>query len=520
MLLLLPVLPVLGVATSACAGTIYVGANRAYQRIQDAIDAASASAGAIDTIVVDPGNYPESLEWDYTDLTIQGAGAGQSIIDPDFGPCLSTSSLSSASKIDGFTFQGGKSTAGGGMLNYSSDLTITNCAFTGNTGDYFDGGGGMTNDSSNPRVVNCTFIGNWVYGNGSGGGMENSGSSPTVINCTFVGNYVGSGGTGGAIDNEGGSHPTITNCILWGNTAPVGNEIYNDSTSSATLRYTDSQDITPANTSNGNFNAVPQFVRNPNIVLDSWTGAVDLSQSDFGDLHLQKGSPCIDTGDNTEVTTPPFPTDSTGMFAIDLDGNKRIAFGSLSLTVDLGAYEYFSSDTTPPVITTPADITVFATSTAGAVVTFTVTATDDVDGTDSVTCSPASGSTFAPGKTTVNCTTSDAAGNPASKSFTVWVQYRWSGFLSPLGKQSFSRGSTIPVKFALTGASAGITNLSATLYVTAPGGTQTSGTFKYDPTTRQYQYNWNTSRAMSTGTYTLTADFRDGVTRTIQVMLK
>jgi hypothetical protein len=54
-------------------------------------------------------------------------------------------------------------------------------------------------------------------------------------------------------------------------------------------------------------------------------------------------------------------------------------------------------------------------------VTFSATATDLVDGTDPVTCTPASGSTFAFGQTTVNCTVTDKHRNTTSGSFTVTV---------------------------------------------------------------------------------------------------
>jgi hypothetical protein len=211
--------------------------------------------------------------------------------------------------------------------------------------------------------------------------------------------------------------------------------------------------------------------------------------------------------------------------------SKPVGVYTFTLTVsdpygasDRKSVQVTIQDTTPPSLSgVPSDITVISSSAAGAVVTFaTPTATDLVDGSVPVTCSPVSGATFKPGKTTVTCTATDAAGNPASKTFTVWVQYAWSGFLSPLNKQSVNRGSTIPVKFALTGASAGITTLSARLYVKAPGAaTETLlGTFKYDPTTRQYQFNWTTSKSMSAGTYTLRADLGDGVqTRTVSVQL-
>ena len=78
-------------------------------------------------------------------------------------------------------------------------------------------------------------------------------------------------------------------------------------------------------------------------------------------------------------------------------------------------------DTTPPVLTVPAPITVNSPTTAGVAVTYSATATDAVDPSPTVACTPPSGSTFAPGTTTVTCTATDASGNSASKSFTVTV---------------------------------------------------------------------------------------------------
>jgi len=49
-------------------------------------------------------------------------------------------------------------------------------------------------------------------------------------------------------------------------------------------------------------------------------------------------------------------------------------------------------------------------------------ATDVVDGTVPVTCTPASGATFALGPTTVTCTATDAAGNTATGTFAVLVR--------------------------------------------------------------------------------------------------
>jgi hypothetical protein len=79
-------------------------------------------------------------------------------------------------------------------------------------------------------------------------------------------------------------------------------------------------------------------------------------------------------------------------------------------------------DTTAPVVTVPADVTADATGPNGAVVAYgAATATDTVDGALAATCSPARGSTFAVGVTTVTCSATDAHGNTGSASFRVVV---------------------------------------------------------------------------------------------------
>ena len=51
-----------------------------------------------------------------------------------------------------------------------------------------------------------------------------------------------------------------------------------------------------------------------------------------------------------------------------------------------------------------------------------MTATDDVDPNPTVTCTPASGSPFPNGDTTVICTATDKAGNTGTASFAVTVR--------------------------------------------------------------------------------------------------
>lgn len=83
----------------------------------------------------------------------------------------------------------------------------------------------------------------------------------------------------------------------------------------------------------------------------------------------------------------------------------------------LSAYVH---DTTPPTITVPGTITAKGTSASGGAVTYSVTASDPDDAA-TVSCSPASGSGFPIGWTTVSCTATDTAGNSSSASFLVVV---------------------------------------------------------------------------------------------------
>ncbi|MCX6926204.1 MAG: HYR domain-containing protein, partial [Verrucomicrobia bacterium] len=79
-------------------------------------------------------------------------------------------------------------------------------------------------------------------------------------------------------------------------------------------------------------------------------------------------------------------------------------------------------DLTPPVIACPPTIvTNTAPGQCAQVIRFNVTATDNFDPNPTVTCSPASGSTFPRGTTTVYCTATDFSSNSSSCSFVVTV---------------------------------------------------------------------------------------------------
>ena len=188
-----------------------------------------------------------------------------------------------------------------GDVDPADNLTMTNCTFIGNTAPLF---GGAIGSYASAILTNCEFIGNSA---GSGGGMYNFAGDIVITNCIFSENTANV--EGGAMYNSNDSSPTVTNCILWGDSPE---EIGGLST--ATVTYSDIQGGFPGL---GNIDVDPLFV-----------------DPDNGDLRLSAGSRCIDAGDNSAV--PEF-------VLRDLDGNPRFidsTFVGTMATVDMGPYEF------------------------------------------------------------------------------------------------------------------------------------------------------------------------------------
>ncbi|HKQ04322.1 MAG TPA: HYR domain-containing protein [Blastocatellia bacterium] len=110
-----------------------------------------------------------------------------------------------------------------------------------------------------------------------------------------------------------------------------------------------------------------------------------------------------------------FQGGTTTVTCMVADASGNTASCSFTVTVN---------DTTPPSITCPANVTVVTTPGATcATVTYPAPKASDNCPLppNAVVCSPPSGSCFARGTTTVNCTVTDAGGNTASCSFRVTV---------------------------------------------------------------------------------------------------
>ena len=96
------------------------------------------------------------------------------------------------------------------------------------------------------------------------------------------------------------------------------------------------------------------------------------------------------------------------------------------------------SDRQPPAIAVPSALTVAASGSDGAQVFFTTSAMDSLDGSVATVNTPASGSVFPIGTTTVSTTAADAGGYASSKTFKVTVTRSFAWFQGRYGLSGVS----------------------------------------------------------------------------------
>jgi X-Pro dipeptidyl-peptidase len=129
----------------------------------------------------------------------------------------------------------------------------------------------------------------------------------------------------------------------------------------------------------------------------------------------------------------------------------------------------FAADTTAPTLHLPADSSTEATGPA-TTVTYTATVTDNEDPNPTISCTPASGSGFAVGTTTVNCTGTDETGNTATGSFHVTVTDTTAPSISPgVDASAEATGPLTQVSYALPTASDLVDGAITPVCTPAPG---------------------------------------------------
>lgn len=220
-----------------------------------------------------------------------------------------------------------------------------------------------------------------------------------------------------------------------------------------------------------------------------------------------------DDPDPTAVCMPAVgdfvPLGTTRVECTVTDGGGRTAAAGFDLTV---------VDTTPPSFAdVPAGVEVTTASSLGATVTYTApTATDLVDEDVAIVCSPASGTTFGIGTSTVWCTATDASDNVATASFPVTVRYVAARWESPIGGEPAwlvaNHGRTIPVKLALLVSGAELTTGSVSLVVASCAGGAPVATvpMAWNPDARRWMGHLDTARLPGAGCYTGLASLDGG----------
>jgi predicted outer membrane repeat protein len=245
---------------------------------------------------------------------------------------ITASGTDETAALDGFIITAGNAhdgnnelllTQGGGLYCKAGSPTVANCIFKLNSAVF---GGAVYFWRGNPKLINCKFADNFVED--SGAAIHLSECNPTIVNCVFVRNSAVE--KGGAIYNEankakiinctitknyayagGGvynqkSTPTVTNCILWGNTSRYGTDepaqLYGVKVEASNCCI---QGLTPQL---GGKNCL---TTDPRII---------------DDYHLSAGSPCINAGDSNAISDE---------VETDIDGNPR----TTGTAVDIGAVE-------------------------------------------------------------------------------------------------------------------------------------------------------------------------------------
>jgi outer membrane protein assembly factor BamB len=226
----------------------------------------------------------------------------------------------SGNRVEGAMYVRG---SGGGGIYSEGVGRVIGCELNGNSAA---NGGAVYYGWSNQSLTSCTLSGNWASVNG--GGIYCISSVAVIKNCTLSSNVASSAG-GGMYTDRG--NPQVTNCILWGNadangiveSAQIDGDIPEVTFSCIQDDNPDDAYIPFGGDANSNIDDNPMFVREPYDGGDGW-GVGD--NDDFGDLHLQDASPCVNVGDPSTWFQPN---------SVDIDGEPRVMAG----IVDMGADE-------------------------------------------------------------------------------------------------------------------------------------------------------------------------------------
>ena len=344
-----------------------------------------------------------------TNLTITSVGAAVTLDGGGTLQVFDVTGSSASLTLENLTVANGLTNGGGGGLaNHKGTVNIINSTFSGNRA-YYGGAlynGGDYTGTATMNISNSTIAGNSIlYSYGNGAGLYNDMAAiVNVKSSTISDNSTLSPGNAGGLWNVGSA--TIANSIVANNTSASNPNCY---------IYGPLTDL-GYNLESGTDCGFTGTGSKQNT--DPMLGALASNGGPTKTMALMAGSPAIDT----------VPVASC--LASDQRGNPR-PDNTAEAACDMGAYES-GEDADLALSGVPESFSVNATSPAGAVVSYSLPTVIDEDGTPpTVDCSPAPGSAFAIGVTTVTCTVTDPddTNSPVTQSFAVTVN----GAASQLG---------------------------------------------------------------------------------------
>ena len=156
-----------------------------------------------------------------SDLTINGAGPGKTIIDTSAFSDTIFHIIKGKVSISGMTIRGGNPSGDGGAIynlgNLTSNLTLNNVVITNNKAG--GRGAGIYNASTGTLVVTNSTISSNTAG-GAGGGIFNDGGTLRIANSTLSDNVTKL--DGGGLYNKGTVN--LNNATITNNTANNANK--------------------------------------------------------------------------------------------------------------------------------------------------------------------------------------------------------------------------------------------------------------------------------------------------------
>jgi hypothetical protein len=264
-------------------------------------------------------------------------------------------------------------------------------------------------------TTTVTYAATDAHGNTSGGSFTvtvRDTTAPTITSAPADMTLEATSASGAAASYSGQASDIVDGAVSVVFDVPSGSTFALGST---TVHY--SATDAHGNHSDGSFTVTVQDTTAPAISVPA---DITAEATGPGGTVVAFTTSATDAVDGTDATSADHPSGS--LFALGTTTVKVTSTDAAGNT-STRTFHVTVQDTTAPVIADHADVTAEATSAAGAVVTYSASPTSDaVDGDGLSTGSPASGSLFSLGDTTVTLTATDAAGNAAAPvTFTVHV---------------------------------------------------------------------------------------------------